>query len=111
MVRRCPTWTSWCSHPGPDKRFRPTSPTSAIPAEEFEELKKLEQSGKARLFELGPGLDADALWFAPFAARREGGPAVAHERGASPGHLDRGEPPRILQAGVLRRVRSGGRVR
>ncbi len=33
-----------------------------IRAEDFEALKKLEQSGKARLFELGPGLDADALW-------------------------------------------------
>jgi peptide/nickel transport system substrate-binding protein len=31
-------------------------------AEDFEAIKKLEQSGKARLFELGPGLDADALW-------------------------------------------------
>jgi peptide/nickel transport system substrate-binding protein len=37
----------------------------AIPVDEYEELKKLEQSGKARLFDLGPGLDADALWFAP----------------------------------------------
>jgi peptide/nickel transport system substrate-binding protein len=36
-----------------------------IAAEDFEEVKKLEQSGKVRLFELGPGLDADALWFAP----------------------------------------------
>jgi ABC-type transport system substrate-binding protein len=47
-----------------------TSPTEVdgdfseapIRAEDFEALKKLEQSGKARLFELGPGLDADALW-------------------------------------------------
>ncbi len=36
-----------------------------IRADDYEALKKLEQSGKARLFELGPGLDADALWFAP----------------------------------------------
>ena len=36
-----------------------------IRAEDFEAVKKLEQSAKARLFELGPGLDADALWFAP----------------------------------------------
>ena len=38
---------------------------SPITADEFEAVKKIEQSGKARLFELGPGLDADALWFAP----------------------------------------------
>jgi len=38
---------------------------SAIAAEDFEALKKAEQSGKLRLFELGPGLDADALWFGP----------------------------------------------
>ena len=38
---------------------------SAIRAEDVEVVKKIEQSGKARLFELGPGLDADALWFAP----------------------------------------------
>ena len=38
---------------------------SAIAAEDFEALKKAEQSGKVRLFELGPGLDADALWFSP----------------------------------------------
>ncbi len=36
-----------------------------ILAEDFEALKKIEQSGKARLFNLGPGLDADALWFSP----------------------------------------------
>lgn len=36
-----------------------------ISADEFEAVKKIEQSGKARLFELGPGLDADALWFSP----------------------------------------------
>ena len=38
---------------------------AAIRAEDFEAIKKLEESGKARLFELGPGLDADALWFSP----------------------------------------------
>jgi peptide/nickel transport system substrate-binding protein len=36
---------------------------AAIRAEDFEAVKKLEQSGKARVFELGPGLDASALWF------------------------------------------------
>jgi peptide/nickel transport system substrate-binding protein len=35
---------------------------AAIRVDDYEQLKKLEQSGKARLFELGPGLDADALW-------------------------------------------------
>jgi peptide/nickel transport system substrate-binding protein len=39
-----------------------------IQAEDYEALKKIEQSGKARLFHVGPGLDADALWFAPAAA-------------------------------------------
>jgi ABC-type transport system substrate-binding protein len=38
---------------------------AAIRAEDFEAIKKLEQSGKARLFELGPGLDADAFWISP----------------------------------------------
>ena len=38
---------------------------SAILPDDYEALKKLEQSGKAHLFELGPGLDADALWFSP----------------------------------------------
>ena len=41
---------------------------SPIPAEDFEALKKAEQAGKVRLFELGPGLDADALWLSAFAA-------------------------------------------
>ena len=36
-----------------------------IAADDFEAIKKLEQSGKARLFELGPSLDADALWISP----------------------------------------------
>ena len=36
-----------------------------IRADDYEALKKIEQSGKARLFELGPGLDADALWINP----------------------------------------------
>jgi peptide/nickel transport system substrate-binding protein len=36
-----------------------------IGAEEYEEVKKIEQSGKARVYELGPGLDADAFWIAP----------------------------------------------
>jgi len=43
-----------------------------IRADDYEELKKIEQSGKARLFELGPGLDADALWFAPARRSAEG---------------------------------------
>ncbi|HKY20873.1 MAG TPA: ABC transporter substrate-binding protein [Vicinamibacterales bacterium] len=41
---------------------------SAIRPDDYEELKKLEQNNKARLFELGPGLDADALWFLPAVA-------------------------------------------
>jgi peptide/nickel transport system substrate-binding protein len=52
---------------------------SAVAAEDFEELKKAEQSGKLRLFELGPGLDADALWFSASAAsplRRDKPPAA-----------------------------------
>jgi peptide/nickel transport system substrate-binding protein len=44
---------------------------SAIRAEDFEALKRLEQSGKLRLFELGPGLDADAVWFSPSPPRAE----------------------------------------
>ena len=36
-----------------------------IRAEDFEAVKKLDAGGKVRLFELGPGLDADALWLAP----------------------------------------------
>jgi peptide/nickel transport system substrate-binding protein len=38
---------------------------SPIQPEDYEALKKVEQSGKARIFHMGPGLDADALWFAP----------------------------------------------
>jgi ABC-type transport system substrate-binding protein len=41
-----------------------------IQPEDYEALRKIEQSGKARLFHLGPGLDADALWFAPDLSRR-----------------------------------------
>ena len=51
--------------PGPGQAGQPDFADKGVPAEEMEELKKLEQSGKARLFELGPGLDADALWFSP----------------------------------------------
>jgi peptide/nickel transport system substrate-binding protein len=36
-----------------------------VPADDYEALKKIEQGVKARLFELGPGLDADALWLKP----------------------------------------------
>ena len=39
----------------------------AIPVDHHEELKQREQSGNVRLFDLGPGLDADALWFKPAA--------------------------------------------
>jgi peptide/nickel transport system substrate-binding protein len=42
---------------------------SAIRPDDFEALKQIEQSGKARLFELGPSLDADALWFGPASAQ------------------------------------------
>ena len=51
-----------------------------IAAEDFEAVKKLEQSGKARLFELGPGLDADALWFSAPAAD-----AASASRGSTEG--------------------------
>ena len=56
---------------------------NAIAAEDFEALKKAEQSGNVRLFELGPGLDADALWLSASAApplRRDEGPAPTDER-------------------------------
>jgi len=46
---------------------------AAIRAEDYEALKKIEQSGKVRLFELGPGLDADALWISPGASRGDPG--------------------------------------
>ena len=52
---------------------------AAVPADEIEELKKIEQSGKARLFELGPGLDADALWFSPAPPRAEERPWLTSE--------------------------------
>lgn len=47
---------------------------AAIRAEDFEAVKTLEQSNKARLFELGPGLDADALWFSPSPPRADDRP-------------------------------------
>lgn len=50
--------------PGPADDFSETP----IRAEDFEAVKTLEQSGKVRLFELGPGLDADALWVSASAA-------------------------------------------
>lgn len=53
---------------------------AAIRAEDFEALKKLEQSGKARLFELGPGLDADALWILPPRLRQGSGEAGSDDR-------------------------------
>ena len=36
---------------------------TAVRAEDIEPLRKLEQEGKLRLFDLGPGLHAGALWF------------------------------------------------
>ncbi len=51
-----------------------------VPVDDYEALKKIELAGKARLFELGTGLDADALWFVPASAPsalRRGGPAEA----------------------------------
>ncbi len=56
---------------------------AAIRAEDFEAVKKLEQSGKVRLFNLGPGLDADALWFSASAAsplRRDNSAAADADR-------------------------------
>jgi peptide/nickel transport system substrate-binding protein len=66
-------------------------------AEDYEALKKVEQSGKARLFELGPGLDADALWFAPDASdanasRGSGEAAKADAPASAPQALRRGKP-------------------
>jgi peptide/nickel transport system substrate-binding protein len=52
---------------------------AAIRAEEFEEVRKLEQSGKARVFELGPGLDADALWFSDAPPQADDRPWLTNE--------------------------------
>ena len=52
---------------------------SPIPAEDFEALKKAEQAGKVRLFELGPGLDADALWFSPAVGQESDRPWLTSE--------------------------------
>ena len=52
---------------------------AAIRAENFEALKKLEQSNKVRLFELGPGLDADALWLSPSPPSAEDRPWLTSE--------------------------------
>ena len=35
---------------------------AALRPDDYEELKKLEQSGKGRIFELGPGMDTGAMW-------------------------------------------------
>ena len=51
---------------------------AAVRAEDFEALKKLEQSGGLRLYELGPGLDADALWISP--ARSDERPWLTDEK-------------------------------
>ncbi len=51
---------------------------TGVRAENFENIKQLEAAGKARLFNLGPGLDADAMWIRP-APRRRCRPAVAHQ--------------------------------
>ena len=48
--------------------FSPGAPGSldfvdaAVRPDDYEELKKLEQSGEGRIFELGPGMDAGAMW-------------------------------------------------
>jgi peptide/nickel transport system substrate-binding protein len=52
---------------------------AAIRAEDFEAIKTLEQSGKARLFDLGPGLDADALWFSASRGRSDDRPWLSSE--------------------------------
>src|SRR5918995_750379 len=44
---------------------------AAIEATEFEALKKAEQSGHARLFDVGPALDSEALWFSPAPPRAD----------------------------------------
>jgi peptide/nickel transport system substrate-binding protein len=67
-----------------------------IAAEDYEALKKVEQSGKARIFELGPGLDADALWFAPStseqgASRRSPEGTKADAPASAPAALRRGK--------------------
>ncbi len=56
-----------------------------IPVDDYEPLKKIELGGKARLFQLGPGLDADALWFAP-----GGNTAGASRRSAEGAKADQG---------------------
>jgi peptide/nickel transport system substrate-binding protein len=62
------------SLPGPAQAGEHDFADSPVRVEDVEALKKLEQSGKARLFELGPGLDADALWFAPAASASAASP-------------------------------------
>ena len=44
---------------------------TGVRAEDFEAIKQLEAAGKARLFNLGPGLDADAMWIRPGEDPRE----------------------------------------
>jgi peptide/nickel transport system substrate-binding protein len=51
---------------------------NAVRVDDYEALKKIEQDGKLRIYEVGPGLDAGALWFRPASAasqlrRGEGG--------------------------------------
>ena len=50
-----------------------------VAVDDIEELKKLDQAGKARLFELGPGLAADALWFSPAPPGAEDRPWLTSE--------------------------------
>lgn len=50
---------------------------AVVSADEMEAARKLEQSGKARLFDLGPGLDVDALWINPRESPDR--PWLAHE--------------------------------
>ena len=52
---------------------------AAIEATEFEALKKAEQSGRARLFDVGPALEAEALWFAPSPPRADERPWLTSE--------------------------------
>ena len=65
--------------PSPERPGQHDFADSPIPPDEFEAVKKIEQSGKARLFELGPGLDADALWFAPSPPGAEDRPWLTNE--------------------------------
>ena len=64
---------------------------AAIHAEDFEGLKQLETAGRVRLFDLGPGLDADAMWIRPGEDAER--PWLTHEkfRLAISAAIDRGD--------------------